>query len=190
MNAMTWYDHETQSIWTQPLGRALTGPLKGTQLKIIPYSLVPWSTWREEHPDTLALIAERGSFRGQEPPTDNFVIGVAIGDVARGYVYPAVANRIVVNDQLGDIPVVVHVNPENRNIHVFSRELNDGTVLTFTGDENQLIDEATGSVFDPSRGIGLAGEYSGVGLRELPYISSFDWAWLDFYPHTDFYTGR
>ena len=189
MNAMTWWDHETDSVWSQPWGRAIEGPLKGTQLQVLPFSLIPWETWQMEHPDTLVLVSEDGLSYGSERIRDDFVAGVAVGDVARGYYYSAIAGEGVVNDLLGDIPVVVHANPETRSIHIFIRQLPDGTVLTFTGDENSLVDDVSGSVWDPVRGLAIEGPLTGQALRELPYISAFDWAWSDFYPHSDFYTG-
>ena len=54
MNAMTWFDHETNSIWSQPWGIAISGPLKGTRLDMLPFSLTLWASWQTEHPDTLA----------------------------------------------------------------------------------------------------------------------------------------
>ena len=188
MNAMTWFDHETESIWTQPWGRALTGSLKGTQLQIIPFSLVPWGTWKAEHPETLALVLDDTRFYGQEVATNDFVAGVAIDDDAKAYPYRNISENIVTNDQIGEIPLVVHVNPETRSIHIFIRQLSDGTPLTFQGNATQLIDEQTGSVWNPEIGVAIEGELAGEGLRELPYISSFDWAWLDFYPHSLMYS--
>ena len=55
MNAMTWWDHASGSVWSQPWGRAIAGPLKGVELELLPSELVPWKTWRETHPNTLAL---------------------------------------------------------------------------------------------------------------------------------------
>ncbi len=55
MNAMTWYDHRTESIWSQPWGMAISGPMKGTQLRMLPVSLEPWGAWRSTHPDTLVV---------------------------------------------------------------------------------------------------------------------------------------
>ena len=52
MNAMTWWDHDTESVWSQPWGSAIRGPLEGTALTLIPASIVPWPTWLDEHPDT------------------------------------------------------------------------------------------------------------------------------------------
>ena len=187
MNAMTWWDHETDSIWTQPWGRALTGPLKGTQLQLLPFSLVPWETWLAEHPDTLVLDAgDLGSY-GEEPIRDDFVVGLALGEVARGYYYPTLANEVVVNDELAGVPIVVHTNPQTHAVHIFVRQLPDGTLLDFTGGPDVLIDDLTGSTWDPARGLAIDGPLTGQGLRELPYISSFDWAWLDFHPESEFY---
>lgn len=185
---MTWYDHETGSIWSQPWGRAICGELTGTTLKILPFSLVPWETWKAEHPDTQVLVDESGGLPySSQGLQDDFVAGVAIGDLARGYPYTSISEEVVINDLLGDIPLVIHTNPQTRSIHIFVRQLPDGTLLTFTGDFETLVDDQTGSIWDPVRGLAIDGELVGQALREIPYISSFDWAWLDFYPHSDFY---
>ena len=36
MNAMTWWDHATGSIWSQPLGEAIAGPLRGETVQLVP----------------------------------------------------------------------------------------------------------------------------------------------------------
>ena len=185
MNAMTWYDHETESIWSQPWGRALTGPLKGTQLKLLPYNLVPWGSWKANHPNTLALVVDE--YARRVTPRDNFVLGVAIGDVARAYYYEDTADQIIINDVLNGIPIVVHTNPKTRVSHIFIRQLSDGTILNFTGDAETMTDDVTNSIWTPVRGLATDGELVGTGIREIPYISSYDWAWIDFYPHTNFW---
>ena len=54
-NAMTWFDHDTGRVWSQPLGEAILGPLKGERLELLPSTLTSWSAWTEIHPYTLAL---------------------------------------------------------------------------------------------------------------------------------------
>jgi len=183
---MTWWDHETDSIWSQPWGRALTGELKGTQLQIIPFSLEPWPSWLESHPDTLVLIA-LDSVYGSERIRDDFVLGVAIDNFVRAYPFDIVSGKIVTNDMLGAFPLVVHANPNTRAVHIYLRQLSDGTVLTFTGDTEQLIDEQTGSIWEPTRGLAIEGALRGEALREIPYTTSFLWAWYDFYPDSSVY---
>ena len=39
MNAMTWWDWESQSVWSQ--GAAIDGELTGTRLALLSYELVP-----------------------------------------------------------------------------------------------------------------------------------------------------
>lgn len=184
---MTWYDHTTFSVWSQPWGRALTGELQGTQLQLLPFSLVPWSTWQADHPDTLALRVS-GRFYPTQIGNDNFGIGVAIGDDVVIYPYEIASDAIVINDRLGNIPLLVHVNPETRNIHVFVRQLSDGTELTFTGDAETLRDDRTDSVWDATRGLATEGELLSESIREIPYVSSFIDSWFDFYPASILYT--
>ena len=53
--AMTWWDHNTRSVWSQPWGTAIAGLLEGVALT--PSSVSPWSTWLAEHPETT-LVAD------------------------------------------------------------------------------------------------------------------------------------
>lgn len=189
MNAMTWWDHKTGSVWSQVWGQAIAGPLKGTTLDLIPASIVPWSTWKAEHPDTLAMTNGKGGiFNRAERPRDGWVIGLSLDEHSKAYYYPALAADRVVNDSIGPYPVVLYTNPETRNVEVYLRQV-DERVLSFELDESgkRLVDSQTGSSWDVSRGVALEGEYQGQGLLQLPYLSSFDWAWLDFHPDSEFY---
>ena len=56
------YDRETDSLWSQILGKAVNGPAKGKALKPVPVIHTTWADWRQRHPDTLVL-AEPRSFR-------------------------------------------------------------------------------------------------------------------------------
>jgi hypothetical protein len=42
MNAMTWWDHDTSSVWSQPTGEAILGPLKGERWELVPSTLTEW----------------------------------------------------------------------------------------------------------------------------------------------------
>lgn len=189
MNAMTWWDHETGSIWSQPVGQAIDGPLEGTVLSQIPSGVVPWSTWLAEHPGTLALEVERGFLgSGRQAPSDNFVIGVALGEHARAYPFPVAAREGVVNDRLGPFPLLVQVEGESRAIHVYFRQAGEQE-LTFEAAGDRLRDRETGSLWHPATGLALEGPLKGELLEPVPYSSAFDWAWLDFYPESDLYGG-
>jgi hypothetical protein len=137
----------------------------------------------------LALTNDKGSFFSrQEKPRDGWVIGLALAKYSKAYYYSALAQAQVVNDFIGPYPVVLYANPETRNVQVYLRQV-DERVLTFAPVElgEQLVDAETGSVWDVSRGVAREGELRGQVLLQLPYLSSFDWAWLDFHPNSEFY---
>jgi hypothetical protein len=56
-NAMIWWDHETGTIWRQPRGEAILGPLQGAALELLPSTLTTWGAWRDTYPETRALDA-------------------------------------------------------------------------------------------------------------------------------------
>ena len=189
MNAMTWWDHKTGSVWSQVWGQAIAGPLKGTTLDLIPAAIVPWGTWKQNHPTTLAMATGKdGVFSRQEAPRDGWVIGIALDKYSKAYYYSDLAQERVVNDIIGPYPVVLYANPDTRNVRVYLRQVNE-RVLTFNlgRTDERLVDAETGSIWDASRGLARQGEYQGQALLQLPYLSSFDWAWLDFHPDSEFY---
>ncbi|MGE8452517.1 MAG: DUF3179 domain-containing protein [Pseudomonadales bacterium] len=54
------YDKQTQSLWSQMLGKAISGPLKGAALKDFPITHTTWQAWQKEHPRTVVLSSHTG----------------------------------------------------------------------------------------------------------------------------------
>ncbi len=198
MNAMTWWDHDTESIWSQPWGSAINGPLEGTALTLIPASIVPWRTWLDEHPDTTVLNNDLDLRQGSASPIrDDFVIGVALAESATAYPYLLASDLRVINDRVGEHPVAVFVDPETRDIKVFLRATasvsvgaGDVSEVTFErNDAGEIVDHQTGSLWDVSRGVAIQGPLKGAALQQIPYVTSYDWAWDDFFPHSTLYRG-
>jgi hypothetical protein len=188
MNAMTWWDHQTESVWSQPWGRAIAGPLKGVELKLLPSQLVPWGTWKETHPNTLALKMDRARY-GRETFRPQYVIGVILGESATAFPYQLAARVGIINDDVGPYPVVVYVNPEAHSVHVYLRQM-DERVLTFVSRDEAIQDQETGSTWQMDRGLAVDGPLKGQILRSVPYISAFPEAWRDFYPDSRWYEGN
>ena len=187
MNAMTWWDHETDSIWSQPWGMAIDGPLKGVTLDLIPAGIVPWSTWLEEHPETEVLKVGGGLFGpARERFREGYVIGVTLGEHATAFPFPAAARERVINGRVGPFPVLVVADEEAKAVHVYLRKASEQE-LEFDLTEDGLVDRQTASRWDLARGLAVEGPLQGRSLQQVPYITSFDWAWEDFYPHSEFY---
>ncbi|WP_219632366.1 DUF3179 domain-containing (seleno)protein [Haloechinothrix aidingensis] len=57
------YDRDTDSDWPQVLGTAISGTLKGQQLRPVPLVWTTWRAWRAEHPDSRVLTTDTGALR-------------------------------------------------------------------------------------------------------------------------------
>lgn len=57
------YDRQTNSLWSQLLAQAISGPLKGSRLAMLPLTQTTWADWRRLHPDTAVLSTNTGSAR-------------------------------------------------------------------------------------------------------------------------------
>ena len=178
-SAMTWWDHETGSIWSQPIGEAIAGPLKGQQLELLPSTLTTWEAWRTAHPDTQALDIDgwRTAF-----DLSDMTIVVDLGTDAVSYDIPALRDAGVVNDQIAGVDLAVVIDPDDdARWAVFSRLLDDAVVeLELTADG--LVDIATGSVFDPFLGVGRSGPLADQTLDKLPAFTSFPEDYPTFFP--------
>ena len=208
MSAMTWWDWETNSVWSQPWGVAIDGELLGTRLTLLPYELVPWETWLASHPDTKVLVDERADLTyGGRYAIDRFVIGVSIGDAATGFYFASSAIQGAVNESVGDFPVVVFADKDTRAINVFLRSPRRGLggpenlpdTLTFeiinydsseSSGTREVRDKETGSTWDIEAGVATDGPLRGTLLQRAPYVSAFYWAWEDFNPNTVLWGDR
>lgn len=55
-----FYDHQTESLWSQLKEEAVTGPQTNTRLRPLPSVMTTWKAWREQHPNTLVLSTRTG----------------------------------------------------------------------------------------------------------------------------------
>jgi hypothetical protein len=178
-NAMTWWDHETGSIWSQPKGEAIAGPLKGRTLELMPSTLTTWEAWSAAHPETAALDvhAWRTAFR-----LEDMAIVVDFDTEAAAYSIPELREVGVVNDVVAEVEVAVVIDADDPSRWaVFSRRLGD-EVLEFELTSDGLVDTASGTVFDPFLGIGRSGPLAGEALDRLPAFTVFRKDYTTFFP--------
>jgi hypothetical protein len=212
MNAVVMYDRETDTLWSQFLGRAVLGELAGTLLRPSGVTLTTWETWREAHPDTTVLdqggVARdpymfyyAGNAAGTLGETNvdrrlerkEFVLGIQRDDgYAKAYPFRHLLGTPVLNDEAPGLPFVVAFDAERGVGQIFDRTV-DGRVLTFEQGpptENgglALRDAETGTLWSPVTGEALAGPLTGSRLELVPSFAVFWFAWSDFHPDTEFY---
>jgi len=87
------FGRETESLWSQLRGRAVTGPLAGTSLRLLPVNMTTWRSWKEEHPQTLVLSFQTGYKRDystdpyRDWPLDRR-LALVISDGGQTKIYP------------------------------------------------------------------------------------------------------
>jgi len=60
---LVMYDRATESYWPQAWGKAVMGPLTGTELERVPAQIVSWSDYRAAFPEGLVLSRDTGHER-------------------------------------------------------------------------------------------------------------------------------
>lgn len=178
-NAMTFWDHDTGSVWSQPTGEAVAGARRGERLELLPVAYTTWQAWQEIHPGTLALDVPAG-VNGFDLEQMAIVLDLA-GD-AVAFPYHELVDEGVVNDAVGGLEVAVVVDPTDpTRWETFARRL-DGLVLTLTIKDGMLIDRETGTTWDPVRGLGISGALTGESLGVLPGFTIFPDDFDTFWP--------
>ncbi len=166
------YDRETDSLWSQLMKQAITGPLRGQHLQQITLSHTSWKDWRNRYPDTLVLSTDTGSRRNYErSPYDGYensknlyfpvrsmdtryhpkewVIGLSVGGMHKAYPFVELSRTSGdIQDRLAGKELRIRYDSLNRT----------GQVFTADG-------------------------------RELPTTISYWFAWLAFHPDSEVYTA-
>jgi len=165
------YDRNTESLWSQIMAKAISGPMKGQELVPINTLRMTLRAWRNLHPETLILSNETGFSRNYQ--------GKAYGNYDqedRTY-FPVSHNDNTFHKKEWVIGVEINgafkAYPIKKLSKNKSRELKDelgGTVLTLSWDakgENVRIVSASG--------------------EEIVGLQMFWFAWVAFHPDTEVY---
>lgn len=183
-NAMTWWDHGTGTVWSQPLGEAIVGERRGEKLELMASQLTSWATWRTQHPGTLALDAPAGR-SGFHVATMSVIIdfGEEVG------VYPVSDLYDVgpANDTVAGVPVAVVVGPDSIDQWSVLHRVVGDEVLELKISNGQLVDRQTGTVWDAASGRGVEGPLAGEVLEILPGFTSFESDARTFWPDAKYW---
>jgi hypothetical protein len=187
---MVMYDVETGSLWSQLIGEAMSGPLKGVRLKSHPAIVTDWKTWRASHPATTVALIERDQetiapHKQRYPPEsgDEFVVAVARGEQAWAWSLALLRSTLVLNDVIDGDPVVLFFNQANDTATVFRRK-RDQRILKFELVNDRVVDSETRSEWDWTTGRATSGVLRGQSLEPVTSRLIYRTKWLRFYPNT------
>jgi Protein of unknown function (DUF3179) len=216
-NGLIMYDHQTDSLWSHVGGHAISGPMQGTMLPILPATQTNWATWKRIHPKTLVLDPSKSPYRRdynvdpyesyyasedtgvittrREDPRlapKAFVLGLRRDGEVKAYPFATLNKQPVVNDTVANTPIVVVFRDRTTTGLVFDRRVGS-QVLTFVsatsgvGEPPLMRDEQTASLWSGSDGEAVEGALKGKRLDQIPATYAFWFAWKDYYPETAVY---
>jgi hypothetical protein len=164
------YDHQSESLWSQLMEKAIAGPMVGTQLKKVVSVRVKWRTWRKKQQNTLVLSDNTGFARDyatdpyegyyrlgslmfpvgdvrKDLPTKERVLGLTVQGGAKAYAITRITRQPgIIEDKIGDTVISIHISK-------------DGEITNVTDDRGESI----------------------------PHIFSYWFAWQAFHPDTAVY---
>jgi hypothetical protein len=219
------YDRQTRSLWNQLTGEPVLGKLAASdvRLSLLPVVLTSWSEWLGQHPDSQVLSLETGYDRdyelgaaygdyfasentmfpvwqrSQELPQKARVYALRLDGIPKAYALDKLVTEQVVNDTLGETPVVlvaqrgsVDVEGENRRV---------GAVIYNSGGEVRAYQRGShtftpgsqpGKLVDEGGGTWQVTEDALVGPdgENAPRLSghlAYWFGWYAFFPNTLIY---
>jgi hypothetical protein len=210
------YDRETGSRWSQMRQQSVWGERIGmmaNQLQVIETS---WQTWKSMYPDSLVVIGDIVITRGYNgypygqyrtnsdllfpvPELDtrlhpkHRVIGIQSGTASKAYQIDGFGSATqAINDHVGGNPIVVIGNSDLDLAAIYSRELDDGTVLEFSPVPDQLpivMSDSEGNTWDIF-GNAVSGPRAGMQLRRTTSFTAMWFAWAAFFDNTELHFNQ
>lgn len=168
------YDRNTESLWSQIMGKAVAGKLKGTLLPQIPVTHTSWKDWVKNHPDTMVLSRDTGSRR-------NYRNSPYAGYEKTRRLYFKVSHKSPANYHPKERVIGVEINGHFKAYPY--KELSKNGKAEFT-------DSFAGSNLKISwNEEAQSGNITNTDGKALPVISSYWFAWFTFHPDTEIYTA-
>jgi hypothetical protein len=207
-------DDQTGTYWQQISGRAVSGPLAGTQLEPIHSDELTFALWRRESPNGTVLKPV-GAYAGEYEAKDwdahmtrvktvldfpatgiasrELMLGVHAFGASRAYPVSRIVSEKLIEDRLGDEPILVVLGPDEKSIRVFRARLHPGepapeyyrqtTIDPHAAREPLFMDSASGSqwAFD---GCAVSGKLAGNCLEPVYALKDYWFDWRNYHPET------
>jgi hypothetical protein len=197
-NAM-FEDETTKSWWRQVNGEAITGSLKGEALPEVESTQLSIKKLFELYPEALVMQEdevskssydslgkfERGKSKSSLTGTDStswkdksWVVGLQVGSSSKAYDWNKLKEMHIINDKIGNKPVVLILSSDNQSFVAFERS-SDSEVFAFRNDTLIVNDKK----------YNLSGREVAASqqLKKINAYQEFWHSWKTFHPQTEQY---
>jgi hypothetical protein len=205
-------DDQTGTYWQQISGKAISGPLSGSQLPFVHSDELNFGTWQSEEPQGTVLqdaAPYRSEYsrkdwdvRMQHVPTvidfrehglkaRDLMLGIQAFGASRAFLYDQVIREKLVQDHVGAEPVLLVVAADGQSVRAFRDRIPgfQGTPDFYRNPDRLLMDAATGSEWD-FQGCAIAGMAQGACLEPVEVLKDYWFDWRNYNPSTTVYGRR
>ena len=205
-------DEETGSYWQQISGKAISGPLRGQQLALVPSDELTFATWKSEEPQGTVLkdipkfvhgyARKDWDVRMRRAPVviqfpehgmkaRDLILGVQAFGASRAFPFDQIVKEKLVKDHVGAEPVLLAVAADNQSVRVFRDRIPGAPgAPDFYRMANKpgvlLMDAATGSEWN-FQGCAISGNAKGLCLERVPALKDYWFDWRNYNPQTTIY---
>ncbi len=197
-------DEETNSVWQQTTGIAIYGPLKGKQLDLMHSDELTFGLWRTEQPKGLILKpnARYASSYGDKDweksaekipavidtsktgsQAHELMLGIATASASKAFPWKAVLAARLIQDRVGDEPVLLVVGPDNESVRAFATRKNVTFIRSEPVTKGLMTDAETSSVWNFS-GCAVSGPLTGQCLQPVDAVKDYWFDWFNYHPST------
>ena len=167
------YDHQTESLWSQLLGKSISGKHKGKKLTILVSENTTWRKWKKEYPRGLVLSEETGYNRDYDrDPYAGYeksrTIYFRVSQKAPEIYHP---KEMVLGVEIeGRFKAYPFIELSKQGKKTFVDKWNKKELIVHWDEKNR-----TAKITDKKE-------------NTIPTIQSFWFAWFTFYPRTDIFS--
>ena len=202
-------DEQTGSFWQQINGRAISGPMRGSALELASTDEVSMSVFRNEWPQGAVLAPDPQyaksyaskdwerrmakartvlSFPQSGIGDRELMLGLSVGNAARAYPLQRVIEERVVQDRVGETPVVLAVGPDGASVRAFQSRIRGQEAQFFRSQKDpwSLLDSVSASAWD-FRGCAVSGPERGSCLEPVGVLKDYWFDWRNYHPDTTVY---
>ncbi len=204
-------DEQTGTYWQQISGLAISGPMAGRHLTLVPSDELNFATWKAEEPQGAVLndlpkysseyAAKNWDVRmkkqkvvidfpehGMKPR--DLMLGIQAFGASRAFPYEKVIQEKLVSDRVGMEPVLLVAANDNESVRAFRNRV-QGTggpsdFYRIAEADALMMDAQSGSKWD-FQGCAVTGKLKGYCLERISMLKDYWFDWRNYNPGTTVY---
>ena len=169
------YDISTESLWSQILGKAISGERMGEELVKLPLQHTTWKAWRSEHPTSLVLSDNTGFSRDYaRDPYDGYASSTTI--------YFPISEKVPENYHPKELIIGLELAGEFMAFPFVELNKHDKTSI-----QGQLGNQVYKLLWDKTNQSAVVYDNA---EKLLPVVQAFWFAWYSFHPQSEVFKAQ